>query len=166
MSLHITAYVKEGSATAKIQKAILKITDSKAIGNLTLTKVVIKGKQLTTYKQLPTNNCLLLISKTNVATSYFKGNFYCYNKLSLNCWKQSLSLNSWNEFLWRHMVEPLLFIQQLRNQWCHKDSKWWHTGNLNAKIGGIHIQLFCTLKLHFHNNLTSICRPRIIQNDS
>ena len=94
MSLHITAYVKEGSATAKIQKAILKITDSKAIGNLTLTKVVIKGKQLTTYKQLPTNNCLLLISKTNVATSYFKGNFYCYNKLSLNCWKQSLSLNS------------------------------------------------------------------------
>lgn len=45
MSLHITAYVKEGSATAKIQKAILKITDSKAIGNLTVTKVVIKDEE-------------------------------------------------------------------------------------------------------------------------
>ena len=44
MVLSLTAAVTEGEATDSIEKEIVKIADSKAIGLLTLKNVIIMGK--------------------------------------------------------------------------------------------------------------------------
>lgn len=44
LPLSVTATLTQGSATAKIVRGILNISDAKAIGDLSLKSVVIEGK--------------------------------------------------------------------------------------------------------------------------